>query len=181
MNITIVCKGEKAMQQATTPERMFGIGALASLSAGLVAGIGARIIMRIVALTSHMPPGFSIEGTLNILFFGIVLGFAVGFLITFLTMVVSSSSKVRKYVPGPVWRGLISGLLLLLVGFPLFVSSDAGDLALGIPLLNKIMFGALFIIYGLTLGIAEKAFDHYLPRKPTSTSTDVPAPIPGEE
>jgi hypothetical protein len=45
-----------------------GIGLLASLIASLIVGIGARIIMRIVALTAHMPPGFSIEGTLNIVF-----------------------------------------------------------------------------------------------------------------
>ncbi len=140
------------MQPTTAlSERAMGVAALASLTAGLVAGIGARIIMRIVALTSHMPPTFTIPGTLNILFFGIIFGFAVGFLITFLTAAASASPKASKYVPGPVWRGLISGILLLLVRFPIFVSSDAADLALGIPLLNKITFGALVILYGLTL------------------------------
>lgn len=39
------------------------------------------------------------------------------------------------------------------------------------------MFGALAIIYGLTLGVAEKAFDRYLPRKPTSVETDTPTPM----
>ena len=169
------------MQQATTTERMIRNGALASLSAGLVAGIGARIIMRIVALTAHMSPGFSIEGTLNILFFGTVFGFMAGFIITIITLALSASPKASKYVPGPIWRGLIWGLLLLLTGFPILINADAGDLVLGIPLLNKIMFGALFIIYGLTLGIAEKAFDHYLPRKPTTPRADVSAPISSKE
>lgn len=40
------------MSPGTTLERMLGVGALASLNAGFVAAIGARIIMRIVALTT---------------------------------------------------------------------------------------------------------------------------------
>jgi len=173
------------MQQGTTtPERMMGVGTLSGVTAGIVAGIGARIIMRIVALTSHMPPQFSIGGTLVILFNGIFVGFAVGFVITCLTIVLFNSPKARKYVPGPIWRGLISGFLLLLIfGLPLFLTSSFPnpDITFGIPLLNKIMFGALFILYGLTLGVAEKTYDRYLPRKPTSTRTDIPTTVPNQE
>lgn len=174
-------------QGITLSARVLGVAALASVTAGLVAGIGARIIMRIVALISHMPPLFTIA-TLNILLDGIVFGFAAGFLLTLLTIAVSASPKARKYVPGPIWRGLIWGVLLLLVALPLLFGSEAEatlvgcpaiptDLALGIPLLNRCMFGALIIIYGITLGIAEKLFDHILPRKPTSTKTDIPTSI----
>ena len=164
------------MQQGTTAisERTMGVAALASLTAGLVAGIGARIIMRIVALTSHMPPTFSIAGTLNILMFAIAFGLIVGFTITLITAAISASPKVSKYLPGPIWRGLIWGVLLLLIfGTPLFFSSSFPnpDITFGIPLLNKSMFGALFVIYGITLGVAEKVFDRYLPRKATSTVT----------
>ncbi|GAC1464517.1 MAG: hypothetical protein PVS3B3_27750 [Ktedonobacteraceae bacterium] len=171
------------MQRETivVSERMMSVVVLASLTAGIVAGIGARITMRIVALTSHTPPDFSIAGTLNILFNGIIFGTSVGFIVTMINAVLSASPKAGKYVPGPVWRGLIFGLLLLLVGFPILVSVDADDFALGIPLLNKIMFGVLFIIYGLTLGVAEKAFDHFLPRKPTSATTNILAPDLNEE
>jgi hypothetical protein len=171
------------MAQETLPGRMFGVGALASLIAGLVAGIGARAIMRVVAITAHLPLSFSIGGTLNILFFGTGLGFGIGFLITFFTAVVASYAKARKRLPGPVWRGLICGLLLLSIGLPILAhsSSTAADFALGIPLLNACMFGALIIVYGITLGVAEKVFDRYLPRRPTSTRTDIPTPIPGEE
>lgn len=166
------------MSPGTTLERMLGVGALASLVAGLVAGIGARIIMRIVALTAHMPPGFTIEGTLHIMLLGTFIGFAVGFTIIFFTAVAFSFARVRKYLPGSVWRGLICGLLLLMVAFPIFVNFDAADLALGIPLLNKSMFGALFIMYGLTLGVAEKAFDHYLPGRSRSTKDRRTDPYP---
>jgi hypothetical protein len=143
------------MSQETTiiTERMLGVAALASLSAGLVAGIGARIIMRIVTVTSHRPPQFSFGGTLVILLNGIVVGFAVGFILTCLTIVLFNSPKASKYVPGPIWRGLIWGVLVLLIFGPLlFLTSSFPnpDITFGIPLLNKSMFAALFVIYGLT-------------------------------
>jgi hypothetical protein len=163
------------MQESTAiSERTIAVAALACLSAGLVAGIGARIIMRIVALTSHMPPQFSIGGTFNILFAGLTLGFVAGFIITILTAALSASPKARKYLPGPIWRGVIWGLLLLLLlGPPLFVSASFPnpDISFGIPLLNKCLFAALILLYGITLGVAEKVFDHYLPRKATSASS----------
>jgi hypothetical protein len=43
------------------------------------------------------------------------------------------------------------------------------------------MFGALILIYGITLGVAEKVFDRYLPRRPTSARADIPTSIPSEE
>jgi len=156
---------------------MMGVAALASLTAG----IGARIIMRIVALTSHMPTTFSILGTLVILLNGLFIGLIVGFVLTCLTIVLFNSPKASKYIPGPIWRGLMWGVLLLLIfGPPLFISSSFPnpDITFGIPLLNKSMFGALILIYGITLGVAEKVFDRYLPRKPTSTKTDILTPMP---
>jgi hypothetical protein len=168
------------MQQETIviSERTMGVVALASLTAGVVAGIGARIVMRIVALTSHQPAGFSIAGTLNILFSGITFGFVIGFIVTMITTTLSASPKVGKYIPGPIGRGLILALLLLLLGLPLFIAVNANDFTLGIPLLDKFLFGALFVIYALSLALAEKAFDHYLPRKPTVAKTDTPASSP---
>jgi hypothetical protein len=157
------------MSQQATSERMLGIGVLASLIAGLIAGISARIIMRIVALTAHMPPGFSIEGTLNIVFIGFFLGFIAGFIYTGCVVALSSSPKVSKHLPGPLWRGLAFGVLLLVIGglpsvlIPLL---PIEDLNLGIPLLNRSMFVALPLIYGITLGGAEAILDRYLPRKP---------------
>jgi hypothetical protein len=166
-------------QQATPEERMLGIGVLASLIAGLIAGISARIIMRIVALTAHMPPGFSIAGTLNVVFLGFILGFIAGFIYTGCVVALSSSPKVRKYLPGPMWRGLAFGVLLLVIGglpsvlIPLLPKED---LNLGIPLLNKSMFAALPLIYGITLGGAEAILDRYLPRKPASPEGEIKSP-----
>ena len=172
------------MSQQATSERIMGIGLLASLIASLIAGIGARIIMRIVALTAHMPPGFSIGGTLNIVFIVLILATIPGFGYALCLFFLSSSTKVSKYLPGSIWRGLAFGVLLLvIVGLPsvLIPLLPREDLSLGISLLNRSMFAALPLIYGLTLGIAEKAFDHYLPRKPTPTRTDIPAPLTSQE
>ena len=142
-------KEESMAQQAAPVDRMLGIGVLASLIAGLIAGISARIIMRIVALTAHMPPGFSIAGTFNVVFLGFILGFIAGFIYTGCVVALSSSPKIRKYLPGPLWRGLAFGVFLLLIGglpsvlVPLL---PLEDLNLGIPLLNKSMFAALPLI-----------------------------------
>ena len=147
-------------------------------------GIGARIIMRIVALTAHMTPGFSIEGTLKIVFLVFILGTMPGFVYALCLFFLSSSTKASKYLPSSIWRGLAFGVLLLVIlGLPsvLIPLLPREDLSLGIPLLNRSMFAALPLIYGLTLGVAEKAFDHYLPRKPTPTRTDIPAPVTSQE
>ena len=159
------------MSQQTTSERIMSIGLLASLIASLIVGIGARIIMRVVALTAHMPPGFSIEGTLNIVFLVFILGTMPGFVYALGIFFLSSSTKVSKYLPGAFWRGLAFGMLLLVIlGLPsvLIPLLPKEDLSLGIPLLNKSMFAALALIYGLALGGAEALLERYLPGKPTS-------------
>ena len=147
------------------------MGLLASLIAGLMVGIAARIIMRIVAVTAHMPPGFSIEGTLNIVFFVFMLGTIPGFVYAFSIFFLSSSTKASKYLPAAFWRGLAYGVLLLVIlGLPsvLIPLLPREDLSLGMPLLNKSMFAALALIYGLVLGGTEAILHRYLPGKPTS-------------
>src|SRR5437763_17075668 len=94
------------MSQQTTPERIMGIGLLASLIASLIVGIGARIIMRIVALTAHMPPGFSIEGNLKLVFLVLLLGTIPGMGYAVYIFWLRRSTKVSKYLPGARWRGL---------------------------------------------------------------------------
>ena|SRR6266567_7296288 len=170
------------MSQQATADRMVGVGLLASVIAGDIAGISARMVMRIVAVTAHIPLQFTVA-TLNIVFFGLILGLIAGFVYTLGFVALSSSPKVRKYVPGPMWRGLAFGVLLLaIIGLPLLLgpSSPTDDINLGIPMLNRSMFAALFLIYGITLGAAEKILDRYLPRKPVVLKTE-PASSPQQE
>ena len=163
------------MTQQTPADRIVGVGLLASLIAGVIAGISARIVMRIVAVTAHIPLQFT-GATLNIVFLGLVLGLIAGFVYTLGIVALSSSPKIRKYVPGPMWRGLAFGVLVLaIIGFPLLLgpSSPTDDINLGIPMLNRGMFATLPLIYGITLGAAEKILDHYLPRKPAAITTEI--------
>lgn len=171
------------MSQQATVDRTAGLALLASLISGLIAGIGARIIMRIVALTAHLLPQFNIGGTLNVVFLGLFLGFIAGFVYTLCIIAFSNWPKTSKYVPGPLWRGPVFGVLLLLILLPILLgpSSPTDDINLGIPMLNRCMFAALPIIYGLVLGGAEKILDHSLARKPLSLTTEVADPQSSQE
>jgi hypothetical protein len=122
--------------------------------------------------------------TLNIVFIGFILGLIAGFVYTPSMVALNASSKVRKYLPGPIWRGLTFGVLILAISglLSLLISLlPQEDISLGIPLLNKIMFAALPLIYGITLGGAEKILDRYLPGKPVSPTTEASSSPPQVE
>lgn len=167
--------GNMSQPQRTELDRMAGAILLSSLIAGLIAGIGARIVMRIVALIAHMPLTFTFDGTFGLVMIVFFLGFVAGFVYLLCTLILFNSSRVRKHLPGPIWRGLAFGILLLvitqLIGI-LDAASLVGDISLGIPLLNRAMFAVLALIYGLALGGGEKVFNRILPRSPNPATTD---------
>jgi hypothetical protein len=183
-SVFLVETKEESMSQQSTAERILGIGFLASLIASFIVGVGARIIMRIVILTAHMPPNFSVTGTLNIVLLVLLLGLVPGFVYALCMFILSSSPKISKHLPGSLWRGLAFGVLLLVIGglpsvlIPLLPKED---LNLGIPLLNRSMFAALPLIYGITLGGAEAILDRYLPGKPASPKEESTSPRLHEE
>lgn len=120
------------------------IGAVSGGAAGLMAGLLARLAMRVVAVLGGMTPGFSIEGTLVILFICSVLGIGPGILYAI-------SLPVWRAKPGR--KGLVIGLILALILSVGFFSVEAeGELAL-IPIwMVAAMFGATAMVYGLVLG-----------------------------
>ncbi len=79
------------MSQQATPDRILGIGILASLVAGLVAGISARIVMWIVAVIAHRPLEFTV-GTFNVVFIGFMIGLS------------PDSSTLPAFTPSAVLR-----------------------------------------------------------------------------
>ena len=114
----------------------------------------------------------------------LILGLVPGFVYALCIFFLSSSTKVSKYLPGSMWRGLAFGVLLFVIsGLPcvLIPLLPKEDLNLGIPLLNRSMFAALPLIYGITLGGAEAILDRYLPRKPTSPEGGRSSPHLNEE
>lgn len=163
--------------RSTELDRMAGAIFLASLIAGLAVGIGARIVMRIVAITADIPLTFTFDGTFGLVMIGFFIGFIAGFVYLICLLILCSSTRVRRHLPGPVWRGLTLGLLLLvLTQVIIYLNSQSlvGDINLGIPLLNKALFAALALSYGLALGLGEKFFDRILPRSPKPVTTDTP-------
>jgi hypothetical protein len=177
---------EERMSQQAPSERMFGLGLAASLIASLIAGISARIIMRIVALTAHQPPGFTMAGTFRIIFIGLLVGFVPGLAYALGILFLSNAPKVSQHLPGSLWRGLAFGLLLVvIVGLPSVLLPSPllpqEDLNLGNPLLNRILFAALPLLYGMTLGGAEAILDRSLSRKPASPEEGRSSPQLKEE
>lgn len=163
----------------TEADRMVGAIFLSSLIAGLIVGIGARLVMRIVAITAHIPLTFTFDGTFGLVMIGFFVGFIAGFVYLICILILYSSAKVRKHFPGPIWRGLAFGVLLLvLTQVIIYVNSQSlvGDINLGIPLLNKALFAALALVYGLALGLGEKLFERILPRSPKPATPDTPGP-----
>jgi hypothetical protein len=130
--------------------RAAAIGALAGLAAGLVVGgVGGRLAMRAVVLTTHRFPTESWQGTLGIIIVGTVLGATLGLLYV----------TLRRWLPRG-WRapGLIYGLILLAVpGVAFFVEglfhADSelreGPVALGIGLFSLLIVGYALALAGL--------------------------------
>jgi hypothetical protein len=129
---------------------------LSGTLAGLVVGIGARLAMRIVALIINLSPGFSLDGTLNIIAIGMVLGVTPGMMY----------AAVGRRLPGPpMLRGLAFGVLIFLVleVYPLVVVSGFTEPAIRPLWLRWGVFGSLSIAYGLAVGAAEVLVDRTMP------------------
>jgi hypothetical protein len=139
-------------------------GMLPGLIAGVVVGgIGSRVIMRIMALTSvpavrGVKTDFgatvgqiTLGGTLFLLILGGIVGIAGG--IAYLA--------VRKLLPGPRWaEGLVFGVLMLaLVGRFLVVPDNPDFLILSPAGLAVALFSALPILYGLFFVPLQRLFE----------------------
>jgi hypothetical protein len=140
------------------------IALLARLVAGLITGIAARIIMRVVALTAHKRPIFGLANSLRIVWYALVIGLVAGAVYALCAFLLARSARLGKHLPGYTARGLGFGVLLLvLVGLPAVLVPldrrflDPKDLNLGISPLTKGLFAALPLIFGVTLGVTEKA------------------------
>jgi hypothetical protein len=135
--------------------RRVGAGLLSGALAGFVGGIGARLAMRIVALAIHHFPTFTPVGTLLIILMGTVLGIVPG--------IVYAIACWR--LPGhAIRKGVTYGIILLglIGGYPLFIRASFPEDDSTRPWLVPLLFGALFLIYGLVLGMVEAIAGHRL-------------------
>lgn len=115
---------------------------LAQVLTGSILGLCARLAMRVVALTDETPgTAFTVGGTLGILIAFIVLS-------TPATLVYL---LVRRFLPGAtVVKGLTFGFLELVVVGIRFLSGGEVQ-AIGVPALNVVLFGGLFLLHGAVL------------------------------
>jgi hypothetical protein len=141
------------MTTALRALRMAGVLFLAQLVAGLALGIEMRGAMRVVALTDGTPgTEFTPGGTLAILAVVTVL----------LYPVAAVFLAVRRFLGGsPRRRGAIFGLWLVvpLLAFPAREAFQIGSVSL-----NVVMFGSLFVLYGVVLSVTISALERRIRR-----------------
>lgn len=125
--------------------RRIGIGALAGGVAGfLVAGIGGRIAMRVVALAEGADPDFTIGGTI----------FAMGALALLAMPFALVYVLTAQHMSEAEWRAPVLGGLyfLLLVGLSLLRPSGSGlgELAIS-PVVGTGLFAGVLALNGLAV------------------------------
>ncbi|RIK39524.1 MAG: hypothetical protein DCC58_15165 [Chloroflexi bacterium] len=145
---------------------------LAGMVAGIVAGgVGGRIAMYVagqifvrehpgeVAITEssgQVVGTFSWGGTVDLLFEGMFYGIIGGLLLLLL------KPWLSRY--GRRYAGLLFGLLLLAGAGTTVISSDNPDFArIGFPVLNVLMFAAIFVAFGPLVVAVERRVDRRMP------------------
>ena len=155
--------------------RAMGIGVLAGLAAGFLAGgVGSRLAMRISAIAAgpamrgtftengNRVGEITAGGTFSLLAFVTVFSGIFGGLVCV---------AVRPWLPrSGRWRGPAFGALLLAVFGSVVIDADNIDFRLfGPPLLNIGMFAALFVLFGMVAAPladrADRAFPAVPPRR----------------
>ena len=150
------------------------IGISASIAAGIVVGgVGARLIMRILAMVNEDNTGvmtgngnisgeITVGGTLGlIIFVGLVSGVLVGFVYV----------VIRRWLPGGgLLKGVAFGLVLLCFagitppGLATLFDPDNVDFALFGPRQLAVgLFLLLFPLYGVVASLFVERFDRYVP------------------
>jgi ABC-2 type transport system ATP-binding protein len=125
-----------------------------------------RLAMRVVALTDATPGTvFTPGGTLGILAAVTVLLFPIAALFL----------AVRRFFSGsPLRRGTIFGLWLIVPGL-VFPAREAFQI--GFVPLNVVMFGSMFVLYGVVLSVTVTMLERRV-RRPRTARASFPRPAP---
>lgn len=141
-----------AAWQRTLPLRWaVGLGALSGLVA---AGVGSRVVMKLIALADPSTDGtftdaeatvgeFTVAGTLSLLVLGTIAGVMGGLVYL----------GVRRWLPvPPAWKGVAFGLLTLVTVGNVLIDAGNVDFQIFEPVLLVVaLFSALFLANGLLL------------------------------
>jgi hypothetical protein len=135
--------------------------AIGGVSGAISAGLGARVVMRIIALANPGRDGVNTDaeatvgqitfgGTVNLLILGTIAGIMGGLLYL----------GLRRWLPVPAsWKGLVYGVVTLAtVGNPLFDTNNA-DFQIFEPVLMVIaLFSVLFFVNGVVVAYLLNRF-----------------------
>jgi hypothetical protein len=137
--------------------RLLGVAAIAGVFTGIVvAGLGGRVIMKLVALTAgagavgkvtengNTVGDLTLPGTLQlVLFSGVMLGLIGGLLYLALRPWLAWFGR---------WRGFAFGVIVLaLMGHAVFEPGNGDFRRFGAVGVNVALFSALFVLYGLLI------------------------------
>jgi hypothetical protein len=133
--------------------RMIGVSLGAGILAGMASGLGARLLMRFIAMMNRSHYGdvthhnavtgvTTLEGTLNV----VIEGAFVGVLGSIFYLV------LRPWLPGrTAVKGLLYGLLLLVLFGNLVLDGDYEYFRYVPPAVSVSLFALLFPLYGIVL------------------------------
>jgi hypothetical protein len=118
------------------------------MAGGVVLGAGGRMVMRALAVIAEREVEFSFGGTIEVVAFGAITGSIAG----------AAFVAIKKYLPGSTpLKGMLFGLLAFLAMAIVRTPSVERSVAAFEGFLSPIvlMFGAVFLFYGIALAIAE--------------------------
>lgn len=135
--------------------RLTAAGLFAGLVAGAVAGLGSRLLMYVIRLMNPSHNGefthanaevgrFTLDGTLSLAIEGMFFGVpgAVVYLI------------VRRWIPGMgVMKGLVFGLVLLVVGAPAVLDGNYEYFRYVSPGIAVALFSLLYPLFGMVVSM----------------------------
>jgi len=153
--------------------------AVGALSGAISAGVGARVVMRIIALADPGTDGattdaeatvgeITFSGTMNLLLLGTIAGVMGGALYL----------GLRRWLPVPgAWKGLTYGVVSLLTVGQLLFDTNNADFQIFEPVLLVIaLFSVLFLLNGLIVGAL---LDRFRPEPAYPPSLRVPRIVTG--
>ena len=160
-----LARSRRAMLRATAAGVIAGV---------LSAGIGARVVMRLIAILDPSTNGaftdaeatvgeITLEGSAQFLIFGSILGAVSGLVYL----------GLRRWLPvGKPWRGIAYGALTLVtIGQPLFDPANV-DFQIFEPVIVVVaLFAALFFLNGF---VVAKLLDRWHPEPEYQASTRMP-------
>ena len=125
--------------------RRFRTWAFNPLIAGLFLGIGGRLVMALIAVSEGVRQPPSLGGSLEVVATGVLIGTPAGMLY----YLVRGRIRTAGWWTGMAWGGLYVTLLALVP--PPAARSAVEGIGPHIVPLTLILFGALFVLYGILL------------------------------